>query len=117
MGRDFSITSSSLFGLFQSTRPRGARHPETRKVYAVDEEGNTLLSENKIGAVASFEEALELLIKRDPDRDRILKPTGVAGGGMQRNGKGITNADEAYLNDPKVSPVDKQNFLRKRQLA
>jgi len=34
--------------------------PETRKVYAVDEEGNTLLSENKIGAVASFEEALEL---------------------------------------------------------
>jgi len=25
VGRDFSITSSSLFGLFQSTRPRGAR--------------------------------------------------------------------------------------------
>ena len=91
--------------------------PETRKVYAVDEEGNTLLSENKIGAVASFEEALELLIKRDPDRDRILKATGTAGGGMRQNGKGITNADEAYLNDPKVSPVDKQKFLRKRQLA
>lgn len=90
--------------------------PETRKAYAVDDEGNTLLSENKIGAVASFEEAIEILIKRDPDRDSILKSSGAPGGGMQRNGKGLSNVDEAYLNDPKVSPVDKQKFLRKRQL-
>jgi len=90
--------------------------PETRKAYAVDDEGNPMLSENKIGAVASFEEAIELLVRRDPDRDNILKSSGAPGGGMQRNGKGLSNADEAYLNDPNVSPVDKQKFLRKRQL-
>jgi len=55
-------------------------------------------------------------VRRDPDRDNILKSSGAPGGGMQRNGKGLSNADEAYLNDPNVSPVDKQKFLRKRQL-
>jgi hypothetical protein len=54
---------------------------EGNEVVAYDKSGNKLFSPSNPGKVASFDEALELIIDQYPYRDSILKSTGASGGG------------------------------------
>jgi len=63
---------------------------ETGKIKAIGEDGRPMLSEKQVGSEATFEEAIELLVKNDPHKDRLLKATIVPGGGMGNNGRGMT---------------------------
>jgi hypothetical protein len=71
---------------------------EGNEVVAYDKAGNKLFSPSNPGKVASFDEALELIIDQYPYRDTILKSTGASGGGAQggsgggSGGKTITRA-------------------------
>ena len=46
---------------------------EDDKVIALGEDGSPMLSEKKLTEVADFEEALELMVKKYPHKDAILK--------------------------------------------
>ena len=59
---------------------------EKGKVYAVDSEGNKILSKAKPGELASVDEALEILIMGHPQKDSLLKGTNASGGGAQGGG-------------------------------
>jgi len=88
---------------------------ESGKIRAIGEDGRPMLSEKQVGTEATFEEAIELLVKNDPHKDRLLKNTTVPGGGMGNNGRGMTADDAKYFADPKVDPTAKLNEFRKRQ--
>lgn len=88
---------------------------EHGKVFAVGEDGSPMLSEKKLTEVADFEEALELIVKKYPYRESILKASGVPGGGMQNGGRGGNLADEKILADTKISPEQRINLIRERR--
>ena len=54
---------------------------EKGRVYAVDANGNKILSKLKPGELATVDEALEQLISAHPQRDSLLKGVGSSGGG------------------------------------
>lgn len=89
---------------------------DTGKVFAVGDDGSPLLSEKKLGTIADFEDAIEMLIKAYPHKDAILKSSGTPGGGMNPGGSGRgTPAELAILNDPKARAEDKLRIARNRQ--
>ena len=59
---------------------------EKGKVYAVDADGNKILSKAKPGELASVDEALEYLVMSHPQKDILLKGTGASGGGAHGGG-------------------------------
>jgi hypothetical protein len=59
---------------------------EGDSVVAYDKGGNKIFSRAKPGEVASFDEALEILIDSYPYKDSILKGTGASGGGASGGG-------------------------------
>lgn len=61
---------------------------ENGKTVAVGQDGNPIYSKSRMGELADFDEALEILIDQYPHRDNILKGTGANGGGAQGGGGG-----------------------------
>lgn len=59
---------------------------EDGKIVAKDQHGNKLYSQANPGELASFDEALELLVNQYPYKDQILKGTGASGSGAGGNG-------------------------------
>ncbi len=87
---------------------------EDDKVIALGEDGSPMLSEKKLTEVADFEEALELMIKKYPHKDAILKIKQNPGGGMISGGRGIANTPEGLkLADKNTSPAERLNAARK----
>lgn len=88
---------------------------ETGKISALSEDGSPMLSERNLGTDADFDEALEILIKKYPHRDSILKSKAAAGGGMLGGGRGVANTlEDKRLADPATTPEERLNILRKR---
>jgi hypothetical protein len=85
------------------------------KVIALSEDGSPMLSEKNLTKQADFEEALELMVKRYPYKDAILKATQSPGGGMNKGGRGSVN--DARLKDPKVSAEEKLTIIRKQKAS
>jgi hypothetical protein len=56
---------------------------EDGAVVAYDQKGNKLFSRANPGEIASFDEALEIIVGSYPYRDSILKGSGASGGGAQ----------------------------------
>lgn len=87
---------------------------EDDKVIALGEDGSPMLSEKKLTEIADFEEALELMVKKYPHKEAILKNKQNPGGGMNSGGRGIANTPEGQkLADPKLSPAERLNAARK----
>ena len=87
---------------------------ENKRVYAVGEDGSPILSEKKLGNVASFDEAMELLIKNHPKKDAWLKSKANPGGGMNSGGRGNANTPEGQkLENPNTTPIERLNAARK----
>ena len=61
---------------------------EDGKIVAKDSAGNKLYSRSSPGELASFDEALELLVDAYPHKDHILKGSGASGSGAQGGGSG-----------------------------
>jgi hypothetical protein len=59
--------------------------------------GEKILSTEKMGAVADFDEALEFLVEKDPERDSLLQGSGHAGSGAQQPGAGGGNSHQSLL--------------------
>ena len=87
---------------------------ENKRVYAVGEDGSPILSEKKLGNVASFDEAMELLIKNHPKKDAWLKSKANPGGGMASGGRGNAKTPEGQkLENPNTTPIERLNAARK----
>lgn len=87
---------------------------EDDRVIALGEDGSPMLSERKLTEIADFEEALELMVKKYPHKDAILKSKQSSGGGMNQGGRGIANTPEAQaLANDKTSPAERLNAARK----
>jgi hypothetical protein len=61
---------------------------EDGRVVAFDAAGGRLFSRSRPGELASFDEALELIVESYPDKARILRGTVAAGGGASSGGAG-----------------------------
>jgi hypothetical protein len=55
-------------------------------VFAYDANGNKMISRQRPGEYATFDEAVELLVEAYPHRDSILKGSGASGGGAPGSG-------------------------------
>lgn len=88
---------------------------ENNNIYAVGEDGSPLLSEKKLGSVASFEEALEMIVKKYPHKDSILKNEQQGGGGMSHNGGRGSLKDDPILKNGTAE--QKLAAIRKRQAS
>lgn len=54
---------------------------EEGKIVAYNEDGSKVYSQSRAGELADFDEALELIVDRYPQKASILKGTGASGGG------------------------------------
>ena len=106
-----AVTPRLLMAEFKS---RFQIDPETNHIVALDDAGKPMLSEEKIGSIASFDEAIKLMVKNHPDRDFILKPKGQPGGGMGNNGRGMSQNDHEFFADTKVDASQKLNKIRRQ---
>jgi hypothetical protein len=61
---------------------------EGENVVAYDKSGNKLFSRSNPGELATFDEALEMIVEQYPYRDTILKSSGASGGGAKNDGGG-----------------------------
>lgn len=61
---------------------------EEGKIVAKDQNGNKLYSPSNPGELASFDEALELLVGAYPYKDQILKGSGASGSGAGQGNQG-----------------------------
>ena len=67
------------------------------QVYAVDANNQKIFSRSNPGALADFDEALEILITSNPNKDSILKGAGGNGGGAGPAGGGGGGAQRGNL--------------------
>ncbi len=65
---------------------------EDGRVVAVDADGARVFSRTRPGEVASFDEALEVIVEAYPERARILKGTVAPGGGAVGGGAGVSRS-------------------------
>lgn len=65
---------------------------ETGKLVAHQKNGDPIYSRAKPGEIASFDEALEILVDQYPNKDHILKGTQSNGDGARQNNGGSMNA-------------------------
>lgn len=87
---------------------------EDDKVIALGEDGSPMLSEKKLTEIADFEEALELMVKKYPHKDAILKSKQSPGGGMASGGRGNAKTPEGQkLENPNTTPIERLNAARK----
>lgn len=70
-------------------------HVEGGKVIPKWDDGTPILSRAKYGEPADFDEAIELLIEKDPEGPQILRSSVASGGGA--NGSGPRSADTSHL--------------------
>ena len=61
---------------------------EDGRIVAKDSNGNKLYSSSNPGELASFDEALGMLVQQYPNRDQILKGSGASGGGASSSQAG-----------------------------
>jgi hypothetical protein len=81
---------------------------EEGRIVAKDQNGNKLYSASNPGELASFDEALSMLVQQHPDRERILKSSGASGYGSSSSSQGTggkTNITRAQFES--LSPMDK----------
>lgn len=69
---------------------------ENGKIVAYGSDGNKILSKQKIGEDASFDEAMEHIVSNYPQRDMIMKGGNHGGGGNQGGGGGGTPGKARY---------------------
>lgn len=77
------------------------------------ENGQPIQSKTRIGEVATFDEALEILVDRYPHKDMILKGTGHSGGGST-GGTGGGNGAARYSRDDfeKLPPLKQAEIAK-----
>lgn len=69
-------------------------------------DGNKIYSKKNMGEVASFDEALEILVDQNPNKDAYLKADGNSGSGNQGNGGNRPTGRRISRSDfDKMSPV------------
>ncbi|QAU22586.1 hypothetical protein EO087_00200 [Dyella sp. M7H15-1] len=68
---------------------------EGENVVAYDKSGNKLFSRSSPGELATFDEALEMIVEQYPYRDSILKGSGASGGGAQNNHPGHAGGNKS----------------------
>lgn len=74
---------------------------ESGQTVAYDAQGNKIFSRSRPGELASFDEALEVLVDQYPNKDHIMKPSGQSGGGavpgagQQQGARGNMSGDAA----------------------
>lgn len=61
---------------------------EEGRIVAKDNNGNKLYSSSNPGELASFDEALGMIVQQYPNRDQILKSSGASGGGSSQSQAG-----------------------------
>ena len=84
-------------------------------IYAKDSSGNPVLSEEKLGTRADFDEALKMLVNKYPHKNDILKPSGTPGSGFGGSPNGTIIPGGAI--DPKLPPTQRLALARKLQQA
>lgn len=77
------------------------------KIVAKDASGNEIYSKTRVGELADFDEALEILVENYPHKDRILKGSGASGSGSQGGKLGAGGIDPS-----KLSPTERMNAGR-----
>ena len=91
----------------------GAFKVENGKTVAYDAAGNKLASRIRLGEDADFDEALEMLWEKYPNRDSITRASGASGGGAQassQNAGGKKTITRAQF-DAK-SPLDRMAYAK-----
>jgi hypothetical protein len=85
---------------------------ENGNVVAYDKSGNKIFSRTNPGELASFDEALEVLIEHYPHRESILKGSGASGGGAGGNGGGNGGRTMSRAQFDGLSPMDQAKAAR-----
>ncbi len=86
---------------------------EENQVVAYGQDGNKIFSRSNPGEVAAFDEALEILVDRYPNRDRILKSSGASGSGAQGGTPGAGgNKTVARKDFDGMAPLDQAAFVK-----
>lgn len=81
------------------------------KFVAKDASGNEIYSKARVGELANFDEALEILVENYPHKDRILKGSGASGSGSQ-GGKPSAGAKQMTRSDfDAQSPQEQRAFV------
>ena len=80
---------------------------EDGNLVAYDRSGNKVFSRGRPGEVASFEEAIELLVDEYPERDQIVRGNNNGGLGSRGGAAGMANAELA-----KLPPTERINAVR-----
>lgn len=81
---------------------------EDGKIVAKDANGNKIYSPSNPGELASFDEALTILVNQYPHKDQILKSTGASGsGGKPGSGNGSPSTKKAS----EMSPQEKAAYV------
>lgn len=75
-----------------------------------DGQGNKLFSRERPGEIASFDEALSLLVESSPFRDSIMKGSGASGSGARGSGGGNGGKSMSRTQFMGMSPQDQQTF-------
>jgi hypothetical protein len=113
---DLAFTSSKFMDRFSipsdMVRAAFGRHFEfgdDGKIVPKDQTGNPIYSKQRIGEVASFDEALEILVEQYPGKDAILKAPDARGSGNSGNGGGRTGnkATVTRTEFDNMTPADK----------
>ena len=81
---------------------------EDGKVVATDSLGNKVYSRAKPGELATFDEAMEVLVENYPYKDSILKSTGGNGSGSQNNNQNRGGKPDLS----QLPPVERMNAAR-----
>lgn len=86
---------------------------EDGKVVANDSTGTKIFSRSKMGDVAEFDEAIEILVDQYPNKDSIMKGNGASGGGAQGGNGGGANSKsmkrDAFFAQ---SPADQAAYVK-----
>ena len=86
---------------------------ENGRIVAKDNNGNKLYSSSNPGELASFDEALGMLVQQYPNRDQILKGSGASGGGASQSPGGTGGAKSLTRSQfEALSPTAKSVAMR-----
>ena len=85
---------------------------EGDKVVGYDQSGNQLYSPANPGELASFDEAMQILVENYPYKDSILKGSAASGGGMggQNNSHGSNTIPRARFDE--MNPAEKSQAIK-----
>lgn len=81
---------------------------EEGRLIGYDDSGNQIMSRSNPGEPASFDDVIEALIGKHPERPAILKQHGASGGGASRNEGGVM-ARAAF---EKMTPAERMKHIR-----